>query len=1397
MADLDSLQIRITTNAATAAKSINKLTASMRELEATMKGGSALGTFTTNLNKVAVVAPKATRSLSLWSKGAKQAQKSSFNLAATIGKLYASYWMFIRGAKWIGSSMTLASDLVEVQNVVDNTFGDMKDKMEDFAKTSVDALGMSELTSKQIATRFQAMGVNMGVPTEAIKSTNDFLQATTKMGDGSGKAYATVADSVADISLNLTKLAGDMASFYNIEYKDAAQALEAIYTGQTRPLRRFGLDLTQDTLKTFALNNGLNANIKTMSQYEKMLLRYEYVMSHTTAAHGDFQRTIGTWANQIKIAQERLIKLKSVLGTIGVNVFKPLVRHFNDAMNTIIHLAESTLNSLGKIFGWKVEISDVGTLADETEDIADNVDDAAGSAKKMKDYMLGIDELNVFNDDNGKGGGGGGASGGGDAALQPAVKWEETEKGYESIYDTLFKLGKRIGEVEKQWLQGIDWDKIYAKAERFGKGLASFLNGYLSDAELFYEKGKYVANTINTIAHALKAFNIEFDGYQFGVDIGSWINGLTQNIDWTLIHKAAYELAHDLAETINGAVKTTNWYMVGYTIANALNTVIRFVSTLVKETDFHALGDAVAKGLNGLIQNFNAKELAETIRLAVHGAVEFACTLLANTDFELLGIKIGEFLKELKLMEFLGDIARLIGNVIIAALKLVPSMLAEAPLESALLLVVATWKFTGVGKAIGSNLASSIVTGLGSSKIGDKLSYILGGDLEKMWGNATLSRRASIIGVGVGSAMLAGVVGFNIGKGISLLIADLTNDEELKDITLHLGERWASVFGDGVKSGIKQVKDGVKEILADTFDAEKRFFDDIGTVSQSYVIAEIYKLGDLEGANEEYIQHLTDLYNTTDVTWKQIRDDILSGKIEIDHSGFDAIRTAMMETGASASEATAAVGYLQQAQNEYYNGFGAWLEAETSYKNALEIGAITRDTAYQAYLRDKDAKEAEAKATQELTEKQNDLAESTDGVNESVDEYIEKANEAVSQSDNLTETTKKAASSFNGMPSSIASAVSAMNESSDATLSAEEESEKFQGLWSNYKISNVDISQLHEINTVLEDINKTSTDLVKILEDNFGRIFESLKTKLDSAKSTISTFDTDVRKFLDDLFENKLPEDFDNASDSLDTLLDTASESIGTFDEDLNEKIDTLFDESLPEKFETFGGDLEEMLTTTEETLTGSLENVETAIGDTISNIQDKFGEFIEWFDKNVAEKATGEYWTQALSEVSGVFETTFRGVANTIATIMNSLIEAINNAMDVSWEGINIDGNQVLGAGQAKLIEITPIPLYETGGFPKNGELFIANERGAEMVGSFGSRTAVANNDQIVDGIRAGVTDAMTEVVYTMLNPYLSDIAQSSRETANKDFSVNIGDRDIAMANNRGQSLVGMSIIS
>lgn len=160
--------------------------------------GSRAGTATQSL----------ANSFNIFSSSAKTARKHTFSLAAAFGKFYATYWLLIRGLSQFKKAIDISSDLTEVQNVVDVTFGDMKYKIEDLAATSITDLGMSELTAKQIASRFQAMGTAMGFTQERM----------------------------SDMSVELTRLAADMASFYNAEQEDVAKSLQSIFTGETEPL---------------------------------------------------------------------------------------------------------------------------------------------------------------------------------------------------------------------------------------------------------------------------------------------------------------------------------------------------------------------------------------------------------------------------------------------------------------------------------------------------------------------------------------------------------------------------------------------------------------------------------------------------------------------------------------------------------------------------------------------------------------------------------------------------------------------------------------------------------------------------------------------------------------------------------------------------------------------------------------------------------------------------------------------------------------------------------------------------------------------------------------------------------------------------------------------------------
>lgn len=461
---------------------------------------------------------------------------------------FIGIWKMFSFAK---QAVEISSDLTEVQNVVDVTFGDFKQKIEDLASVSIPELGMSELTTKQIASRFQAMGTAMGI----------------------------AQGNMADMSVELTRLTGDMASFYNVEQKAVGEDLEAIFTGQTKPLRQYGLDLTEATLQEWALKQGIDANVNSMSQMEKTMLRYQYVLENTKAAQGDFLRTQDTWANQIRILKEQIKQLASIIGGVFINALKPLVKALNAAMSKIIAFAKVISDALGKIFGWTYEVGGGTTMSDDFGSAADSADDLAGStgkaAKNIKDMKAGLrafDELKTINmpDAAGADGAGGGIGiggvGGGSGAGADGGMWKKSERlPFESDIDTLYKLGETISKALIGAMESIDWDKVYEKARGFGKGLASFLNGLFAGQNgktLFGEVGRTIASALNTAIYAALSFAEEFDFKQFGYNIADGINNFFRTFDFKSLAKNLNKWVDGIKEAFFTAIKNIDWKAV-------------------------------------------------------------------------------------------------------------------------------------------------------------------------------------------------------------------------------------------------------------------------------------------------------------------------------------------------------------------------------------------------------------------------------------------------------------------------------------------------------------------------------------------------------------------------------------------------------------------------------------------------------------------------------------------------------------------------------------------------------------------------------------------------------------------------------------------------------------------
>ena len=494
------------------------------------------------------------KSLNIFSGSANKAKNSSFSLASAFGKLYASYWLLFRAFSKIKDAIDISSSLTEVENVVRTTFGNYEKLIQDFSKTSIQDFGMSELTAKQVASRFQAMG--------------------TAMGFSQGK--------MADMSLQLTKLTADMASFYDMEQSDVARNLQAVFTGETEPLRKYGLDLTQATLKEWAMKQGLDADISSMTQAEKTMLRYQYVMANTAAAQGDFARTADTWANQVRILKQSFEQLASIIGGALINAFKPFVKTLNAVMQKVIDFATTVTNALGSIFGWKFEIS-AGGLADDwsdaagsAADIADSTGQAAKNVEKMNKGLRAFDELNLITTpDNSSGSGsvgsgGGGASGGG--ASGGLVQVDTIFKDYESQIRSLRELGAYISDALSDAMESIDWDRIYSKARNFGKGLADFLNGLITP-RLFGDVGMTIASALNTAIYAALSFGEEFDWTNLGDSIAAGVNRFFETFDFSSLGRTINTWVHGIYDTITTAIGNIKWSEVWDGVTDFLSEI--------------------------------------------------------------------------------------------------------------------------------------------------------------------------------------------------------------------------------------------------------------------------------------------------------------------------------------------------------------------------------------------------------------------------------------------------------------------------------------------------------------------------------------------------------------------------------------------------------------------------------------------------------------------------------------------------------------------------------------------------------------------------------------------------------------------------------------------------------
>lgn len=429
--------------------------------------------------------------------------------------------------QWGKDAIELSSDLTEVQNVVENSFGSKgTEAINTFARTAKEQFGMTELTAKQIASRFQSMGNAMGLTTGMIAKTNDSMAGKII------KDYEAVGDGMGNMSTRLTMLCADMASFYNVEQETVAQALSAVYTGQTRPLRQFGLDLTQATLSEWALKRGIDAEIDSMTQAEKTMLRYQYVMENTSSIQGDFARTSQTWANQTRLLKQNLQALGGIVGGTLINAFRPFVVALNSALSVVISFAETVGNALGKIFGWKILHTPASNAADVFDTLADGME-SVGTAGEDAESGVGeaMDSIdNATSGNSGNSGSGNSSSSSssnnnsGENALQELDAVDITEELAQAMDD----YNDTLSDTPDVTF-GID-DETVAVVEDLTDATQEYVNTVLGIDELnnLNDGSQYADDVANSMNDAAKAAQ-EYKNTILGFDELNVLNDVTES----------------------------------------------------------------------------------------------------------------------------------------------------------------------------------------------------------------------------------------------------------------------------------------------------------------------------------------------------------------------------------------------------------------------------------------------------------------------------------------------------------------------------------------------------------------------------------------------------------------------------------------------------------------------------------------------------------------------------------------------------------------------------------------------------------------------------------------------------------------------------------------------------
>lgn len=566
--------------------------------------GSKVGTSSNSLQK----------SLYGVSTSARTATKSSWNLASAIGKFYATYFMVIRGSKKLIEAIKSTTDYIEAFNYQAVAFGKIGSEWdkdyekygydnatayaESFQSRVNDTLGkLSGLKVNVQGGLLEESGAkNLGLNIQEITQYASQLASVTNSLGQTGEATTAITKS-------MTMLAGDISSLFNVDYSTVAQNLQSGLIGQSRALYKYGIDITNATLATYAYNLGISKSVSEMTQMEKQQLRVLAILDQSKVSWGDLANTINSPSNMLRQFSNNMKEVGMVAGQL----FIPILSKVMPIVNGVAIAIKRLLVNIASLMGVKIDFESFGQsgykdTSDGLENISDGYKDAADSAKKATLSLMGFDEINKLQDDTSSSKG---SSGGGGSSIDLTDDIAKAAADYEAAWN------KAFANMENS---AVAWaDKIEKALEPVKKIFKDFAIGD------FYAAGQDTSNLVAGIFNWFAKAIDDVPWYTIGHDIGEYLDGLNWleifsslgNVLWQAI-KAAIELwsgsfaAAPIETTLITAIAALKFTGLGSVLKKKLVTVIgTSIKGALKSFGTGSIISGIVGGIVAAIAGFN------------------------------------------------------------------------------------------------------------------------------------------------------------------------------------------------------------------------------------------------------------------------------------------------------------------------------------------------------------------------------------------------------------------------------------------------------------------------------------------------------------------------------------------------------------------------------------------------------------------------------------------------------------------------------------------------------------------------------------------------------------------------------------------------------------------------